>query len=179
MEIVVSQEEYTDPNVNKLILIGALVLDTHKLCQAGERLAGWPYDVREGQTSSHPSGLTATRGDTRPPQDAGIEELQHALGAGAAEAAPDEMLSREELVKQLELARLDSKRAKDHEEGKRRGERPNASRIGQVLVEKVVSNEAGASLAVKGKRPASHTLLRAGNHKRWPDLLQASWHMHT
>eukprot|EP00971_Amphidinium_carterae_P349809 6491237-Amphidinium_carterae.2 len=166
MEIVVSQEEYTDPDVNRVVLIGALVLDTSKLCRskAGERLAGWDALAMRCAKLRLAAILRALPADVEtpnPPQAAGIQDLQHALGAGAAEGAPDEMLSREDLVRQLESARLDIKRARDQEEGKRHNERTSGSRIGQVIVARVVSNEAGASLAVKSKRPASHTLLKA------------------
>eukprot|EP00971_Amphidinium_carterae_P280837 5575480-Amphidinium_carterae.2 len=170
MEILVCSTDYVDPDRNKVVLKGALVLDTERLCssKAGERLGGWDAMAMKCAKTRLKAilGLLPKSGDTGAvPPDAGIPALQQALGGGMPDAPPEEMLTREELIEQLAAARQKSSRGHQHEEEHKRVDRQGSSKLGEVLMSRVVSIEAGASLGERVKRPAAHSLLKALGRK--------------
>eukprot|EP00971_Amphidinium_carterae_P126141 2498902-Amphidinium_carterae.1 len=109
MQIVVCQNEYTDPDENELVLRGALVLDTEIVPRSGcERYSGCSF-AQDG-TESRP-----------PPRCWHPVALQQVLGGDAAETSPEEMMSREELIEQLAAARLEVRQGRGQEEKQERG----------------------------------------------------------
>eukprot|EP00971_Amphidinium_carterae_P091123 1803697-Amphidinium_carterae.1 len=163
MQVVVSQTDYQDPDENKVVLRGVSILDTVKLCngRVGERLGAWDamaMKCMKMRLRAILKLLPQPEESMEVPPGTGIPALQQALGGGAPEAVPEEMMSREELIEQLAAARMEGRQAPER---KKREDKQSTSKLGEVLVARVVSKDAGASLGVRSKRTAAQAFMKA------------------